>query len=364
MTLTATLKNIARPIVRPFRARRSAPAARPWPEILSFESSYKCNLVCPMCPRSFDEAKQGHFAGELFDRLEEDLGNFRYVHMTGWGEPLMNPALPDWLARASAKGAWANFTTNGLLLRGKLLESVLASNVGAINVSIDGATEATYARARGKNAFEALLKTLENLRDRLREADKPVYLQWVFVLMRYNFEEFPAAVELGHRLGFDNVVGKHLEAHSSKDGLEDALFPTEPGQPWDEELEARYQAMLAKAAEAGTRLGQKWSVHARNMRAGKGCLSAPTNTIYIDYQGNVSACCHLSGMDTHPYKGEDGADRYHADSGILGNLREAPLRDIVAGPAYRGFVEAWEQDRVPKACEGCLQIARMNLDRE
>jgi MoaA/NifB/PqqE/SkfB family radical SAM enzyme len=359
MTLTTALKRIARPIVQPFRAPKP-PAERAWPEILSFESSYKCNLVCPMCPRSFDESLQGHFSDELFARLEEDIHRFRYVHMTGWGEPLMNPKLPEWLERASAKGVWANFTTNGLLLKGKLLERVLASNTGAINVSIDGATPDTYARARGKDAFEPLVKTLEGLRDRLRQAEKPVYLQWVFVLMRYNFEEFPQAIELGHQLGFNKVVGKHLEAHSSKAGLEDALFPTEPGQPWDAELEGRYQAMLARAGETATKLGQDWLVHPRNLRVGKACLSAPLNTIYIDYRGNVSTCCHLSGLDTHPYKGDGPPPA----SGILGNLSDAPLRDIVAGDAYKAFVDAWEQDSVPPACEGCLQIARMKLDRE
>lgn len=362
MTLATVLKRIARPFRAPGSAPAEAPTERAWPEILSFESSYKCNLVCPMCPRSFDEDKQGFFGGELFDRLEEDIGRFRYVHMTGWGEPLMNPALPGWLERTTAKGCWANFTTNGLLLKGKLLDKILASKVGAINISIDASTKKTYEIARGKDAFEPLLKILETLRGRLDAEEKPVYLQWVFVLMKHNFEEFPDAVRLAKQYGFNRIVGKHLEAHSSKEGLEQALFPTEPGDPWDEPLEARYQAMLARANAVGAEIGQEVAVHARNMRVGKGCLSAPLNTIYIDYKGNVSACCHLSGMDTHPYKGENVPPR--VEMGILGNLREQPLRDIVAGDHYRDFVEAWENDQYPGACKGCLQITRMRLDRE
>jgi MoaA/NifB/PqqE/SkfB family radical SAM enzyme len=46
-----------------------------------------------------------------------DSGNFRYVGLLGWGEPLLNQQLFEMVRYAESKGVSTNLTTNGTLLR-------------------------------------------------------------------------------------------------------------------------------------------------------------------------------------------------------------------------------------------------------
>jgi len=339
---------------------------RPWPAKLQFEASYRCNLVCQMCPRSFDESLQGMMEEDLFKVIEEDVGNFQWVHVTGWGETLMHKSVPDWVKRIGARGASASFTTNGLLLKPKLRQELYDAKMHSINISIDAATRDTYEKVRGKDTFDLLIRQTKEFgqeqKERRARGEHTMHTQWVFILMRHTFEEFPDAVRLAAELGFDTIVGKHLESHRDRKSLADmAMFPVE-GQEWDEELEVRYQAMMQRAHAIGAERGVRVVIHSRKMRgeiSGTGCLVDPTENVYVDYKGNVSICCYLNHLDSMPYQ-----DSRPSDHGMLGNIKDAPLREILASDGYGETVDAWRKKSVPKACQGCLQVHRMELGRD
>jgi MoaA/NifB/PqqE/SkfB family radical SAM enzyme len=60
-----------------------------------------------------------------------DSGNFRYVGLHGWGEPLLNQQLFEMVKYAESKGVFTNLTTNGTLIREKI-DSIFDSGLREI----------------------------------------------------------------------------------------------------------------------------------------------------------------------------------------------------------------------------------------
>jgi MoaA/NifB/PqqE/SkfB family radical SAM enzyme len=331
------------------------------PYILSLETSYACNLVCAMCPRSRNGDAQGIMPMSVFERIEALLGKFRFVHLSGFGEPLMNPALPEIIARIKQAGSHASFTTNGILLNAPMAAKILASGVDAINISIDAATAETYERTRGRGVFLSLIMNLREFSRLLQESKRPVYLQWIFLMMKSTIGELPEAVNLASELGFQRVVAKHMETAVSRENLGEALFNTGIVEPLGAGTEALFRAQVRKARAIAQKRGIELLVHPRRYRVGPACLAQPLETIFVDYAGNVSACCYLNMLNVRPYLPVQAGMEHPPDSnGVLGNLRDASLEKLLSSKLYRAFRRSWERSKPPAECRGCLQIVRMN----
>jgi MoaA/NifB/PqqE/SkfB family radical SAM enzyme len=292
---------------------------------------------------------------EVFERLERSFGGFRFVHLAGFGEPLMNRALPEMIRRIKRAGCHASFTTNGILLGEKIGKEVLDSGVDAINVSIDASTAETYEETRGRGLFLKLMMNIRDFKEMMEERGLDVYMQWIFLMMKSTISELADAVELAAELGFQKVVAKHMETGVSRENLREALFNTGVVEDLDEETEREFGYKTMEAEERAKRCGIELLVHPRRYRVGQACLALPLDTIYVDYAGSVSSCCYLSVLDVRPYMEE------HPESnGVIGNINEAPLEELMIGSEYRKFIKSWEKGKAPEACRGCMQLVRMN----
>jgi len=58
-------------------------------------------------------------------------GNFQYVGLHGWGEPLLNPHLFQMIEYAESQGIYTNLTTNGTLI-GENIDSIFGSGLTEI----------------------------------------------------------------------------------------------------------------------------------------------------------------------------------------------------------------------------------------
>ena len=323
------------------------------PECLHIEVSYTCNLHCMMCPRHFEGVPQEVLPPELFERLRPYLGRFPYVHLTGYGEPLMSPHFVDFIKAVRQAGSRPVVTTNGLLLKGKLARRILEERIDCISVSIDASTPETYEQVRGKGTFLKLLETLRQFAELRREIRPEVYMVWIFILMRSNYRELPQAVEFAKELGFNRVVAKHLECALTREGFSEALFDTGYVPPPEPELIEDLENVLARSREiAGSEI--ELLVHPYQMQVEGMCLVKPVTNVVVDYRGNVSNCCYLMELETKPYM-----DPPPEDHGVMGNIYQQSLDEILRSSRHIQFQRDWMEGRVPRICEGCVQLARM-----
>jgi len=333
-------------------------APLPFPDTLNIESSYACNLKCVMCPRHFEGVPQGMFSLDMFERhVQPHIHHFKYVHLTGWGEPLMNKELPEIINRCRAAGVWTCFTSNGLLLRQPLDRKILDTNLELISVSCDADNAATYEYVRGKGTFDVLVERLTAFNKLRREIGAQTTMQWSFVQLRQNFEQLPGAIRLAARCGFDQFVAKHIETVIHRAELADAMWNTGIAADLSPEMVERHDAVLAEARRTADEVGIRLDIHPRKMHHQGMCIVKPVTNLFIDYEGRVSSCCYLNVNDVRPYNLPEEKPK---DDGVYGDLRLGNLMDFLKSEKFLGFQRDWQDGIVPEGCRNCLQVNRIH----
>ncbi|MBI4349717.1 MAG: radical SAM protein [Elusimicrobia bacterium] len=272
-----------------------------------------CNLRCPFCAtgRGELELDRGLLTAERARQLLDALGpRLSRVVFYNWGEPLLNPALPELVAEAARRGAETEISTSLSVpaFDRAFAERLVRSGLTTLFASCDGATQAAYARYRAGGSLALVLRNLRLLLDvRARLRLKNPRVVWRFLLHRGNEADVPKARRLAARLG----------------------VPIEFQELWTPASASARWAPSAPAARAAA---------AAPALIGRLCLQAWDEPV-VHADGSVFPCCLVS-------------DRRWS----LGNLREEPFQALWNKPlatAMRRYLRTGERPRVELPCFGC-----------
>ncbi|MGE3075073.1 MAG: radical SAM/SPASM domain-containing protein [Dehalococcoidia bacterium] len=325
-------------------APRPTTATRPLPEELYLEVTNRCNLKCTTCPQSWGMSEESaDLTPERASELLSQLPTVRRVVLHGIGEPTLNPKLPEIIDVVKAKGAYALFNTNGLLLRGKLLEALVRSGLDEVRISVDAATPETYKLVRGADMFSRVIANATALSETRRRlnATTPRSSLWMTGL-KSNIRELPDLVRIASEAGISEVYIQRLVYSERNLAREDeALY----GHMGEAEKDG-----LAEAEQVAVELGVTLRGSSEAMPADQAPKFAerpwsacrrPTSLMYITANGNVLPCCIAPFTDA-PY-----------GSLILGNTGRMSLEEIWNGNQYEEWRARMQSDEPPAACRGC-----------
>jgi radical SAM protein with 4Fe4S-binding SPASM domain len=136
-----------------YLARRSRLAALPVEYIV--ETTAKCNLYCPMCPRETHPQPKADMAGDVFERLVSQAGETaEHMMLIGLGEPFMDPHIFERIELCHRHSISSLLSTNGTFLDERLSGRVLDSPLEQITLSFDGAKKETFEFYRKGAKFE------------------------------------------------------------------------------------------------------------------------------------------------------------------------------------------------------------------
>jgi radical SAM protein with 4Fe4S-binding SPASM domain len=136
-----------------YLARRSTLAALPVEYIV--ETTAKCNLYCPMCPRESHPQPKADMTGDIFDRLVRQSGDTaEHMMLIGLGEPFMDPHIFERIELCHRHSISSLLSTNGTFLDEKLAGRVLDSPLEQLTLSFDGARKETFEFYRKGAKFE------------------------------------------------------------------------------------------------------------------------------------------------------------------------------------------------------------------
>jgi len=119
------------------------------------ETTAKCNLYCPMCPRETHAQPKADMADAIFERLvDESADSAEHMMLIGLGEPFMDPHIFDRIEYCHRHSIATLLSTNGTFLDERLAVRVLDSPLDEITLSFDGAKKETFEFYRKGAKFE------------------------------------------------------------------------------------------------------------------------------------------------------------------------------------------------------------------
>jgi radical SAM protein with 4Fe4S-binding SPASM domain len=135
------------------------PLYAPWPELVDISISNHCTRECSHCYRDSKD-NRSFMRTTDYEYILECLNHPRWGNVfqvaLGGGEPLEHPDFIDIIEITDSFGVIPNFTTNGIHLNEKIIESI-RGKVGAVAVSINCMEE--FNRSQLNPLLESGIKT-------------------------------------------------------------------------------------------------------------------------------------------------------------------------------------------------------------
>lgn len=148
------------------------------------ETTAKCNLYCPMCPREIYRQPKEDMTDEVFERLvAEAAPAAEHMMLIGLGEPLLDPKIFDRIEYCARHGIATLLSTNGTLLDEEAAARLLASPLDHITLSFDGATRETFEYYRKGARFEQVRDNFVRFCRMKHERRAPVQIVVQMVLL-------------------------------------------------------------------------------------------------------------------------------------------------------------------------------------
>ena len=134
----------------------------PGPISVLIETTVRCNLLCPMCPRTIGNYTKGELETDLVMKaLDEMAGSDGLVFLYGLGEPLLDPRIFDFIRACGERGLTSLVSTNGLLMDDEAAHGLIDAGLDHLIIGIDGTTQETYGRYREGGDLAVLEQRVE-----------------------------------------------------------------------------------------------------------------------------------------------------------------------------------------------------------
>lgn len=237
------------------------------------ETTAKCNLYCPMCPRETHKQPKEDMNDAVFQRLVAESGrSAEHMMLIGLGEPFLDPAIFDRIEHCATHNISTLLSTNGTLLDERMAERLLDSPLEHVTLSFDGATKESFEYYRKGARFERVRDNFVRFARMKHERGSKMQVVVQMVQMERNRTEVDDFVRFWSSLpGVDQVRIKADETN---------LFQPEGGHVPDD-----------------------WKHPCHYLWRGP---------MYVKHNGDVYPCCQS----------------YMLDGAAVGNIGRSSLRDI------------------------------------
>jgi MoaA/NifB/PqqE/SkfB family radical SAM enzyme len=328
-------------LFEPFRRSVEQGAAPAYLRSVKIKLTARCNLKCVMCRYGRGWAPP-ELGTERFATILDELAAMgcRKVHFSG-GEVLSRSDFEDLAARAADVGMKVTLTSNLTLLTRERAKRLAHVRISSLSTSLDGASAKVHDAVRGiPGSFRRTLRALA-LVARHKKRDTP-RVRVNFVMMRRNFEDYPALVALAHELGAVDVVPMPVDSKRTELRLSKRLIRHYNDEIAPRVVEARERAGYSLdplrvhpfgATDAEIAESAEGRYAARYYE--RAPCYAPFLHMFIAWDGKVYLCCMTNGR-IEP----------------LGDLARQSVAEVFCGEAFQRMRAQMLVERLP-ACHAC-----------
>lgn len=306
------------------------------PVCLTVDPSNGCQLRCPGCVHSENPRYRQDISwpgGTLKLRTLEDLMRMYGPFSLGavyynYGEPLLNPWLPDMLRVSQGYGVSSSLSTN-LSLRFDI-ERFVAASPDYVILSIDGTTQSTYARYRRRGDLGLVLRNVADLVEMKRSMglSRP-YLVWRMLTFEHNLHEVDDAIRMGEELGVNEVlVSTPFDVTDDDPSIRAVTSPREGRHVFSGEVRSSFEtvARITRNEAVERSFDESWQD-----RGNTGDLDEPIGggqttcpwlyyNLTIDAARRIMPCCMAPGRDENLVYGSldsSSADLFNLEQAIV-----------------------------------------------
>jgi MoaA/NifB/PqqE/SkfB family radical SAM enzyme len=253
----------------------------------------------------------------LLRRIVDEIAPYAYrIELYNWGEPFLHPDIAQMIRYVSQRKITVGLSSNLQRLDAGMAHQLVDSGLTQLVVSIDGATQETYAIYRRRGQLDLALKNLELLLKVRRDlARNRPFIIWRMLVGRHNEHEIEAVKAMAHQMGVDSFSTSPLFVDTQDSDQIDRWLPVDPA----------YSAYDYTQAT----LENRWE-----------CREL-WESMVINWDGGVTPCCWL-----------------HDPQFDFANASRQTIQEIWHGPSYvsarRVIAKSRKQtDDVPTVCHGC-----------
>ena len=215
---------------------------------ISLESTAKCNLYCPMCPRHIYTFDNENVDLELYRKIVQDCKQYvEFIWPYGIGEPMIHPNIFEMIRLTREAGIRTGMSTNATLLDDRRADLLLDSGLDYVILAFDGATKETYEKYRVGAVFEKTRENILNFLRRKLDRKSPIYVVLQMVLLKENVHEIDAYRKLWSIPGVDEVRFKRDEVQIDGTKIADVEFKSQRRHPchllWRGPMYVRYDGL-------------------------------------------------------------------------------------------------------------------------
>ena len=326
-------------MVRLPRFIRRSLAGSPPLEAMQIEISSRCMLACTFCPIGVrnDPGSGAIMPVSLFDKLRPHFAGARFVHLQGWGEPMLNPHIWEMIRTVKKEGALAGFTTAGMLFNERAVARLFESGADYVSITIAGATQLTHGAHRVHSDIERILTGIRLISSRKKlEGIGGPRISVSYMMTSSNMGELPEALRRAVESGADDFYATNLDCVFNADADRARVFT------WEGEPAAGYTSVIDRARVFAA--GLDFSFRPYPLSAGECpvCELDPSRFMFITAEGEVCPCTYLSRQENRRiYKGKE----YLYKRLSFGNVGVDDLSVIWRRKKYLEFRKCFERRR-------------------
>jgi MoaA/NifB/PqqE/SkfB family radical SAM enzyme len=299
---------------------------RPQPKVLYLEPFFGCNYRCTFCIHGRGhQIRNAQLDPLAFELLKPVIEQISHVHITGLGEPFLNPHLADYLSYFREKGKSYYINTNGSLLDDSNID-LMATSPSELSVSFDAGDRETYEKIRSGGVWDRVVPRVKRVSQIKADHGGPYPLVYLsFHINALNLMSLKSVPELARDLGIDAVklswtrLPEEYRTHS--------IFRDQ------KTVNEVVHGVCKELSDAGIQVRNE-AVFRKHVR---GCWQFSEMT-FVGANGAVAACCShwLTMGNIHDNDFQDiwnGMPRRKLALGILNGTPEAACADC---PQIRG----------------------------
>ena len=188
---------------------------------IMLESTAKCNLQCPMCPRHVYTFDNEHMDLELYRKIISDCKDYvEFVWPYGIGEPMLHPAIFEMIRITREAGIRTGLSTNATLMDNRRADQLLDSGLDYLILAFDGASKETYEKYRVGASFERIRENSLAFLEKKMARASTLHVVLQMVLLKENAREIADYRRLWSVPGVDEIRFKRDEIR-----LEGSMIP-------------------------------------------------------------------------------------------------------------------------------------------